>query len=161
MSLVNPTDVLRNAVTAFAARKIAYTGRLQKLVQDFNSGKAVTAADLNDLIATFYNPMTLASNDLRAEIAKVLAGVPNEVDQFTAFFGSLLNLLCGLTNQDQALDVITKLAANLENETATWFYYQTPTIDQANFSAMEAFAGYKGLPPTDLSQYQAPPAATP
>lgn len=151
--LADPMEPLNTAVAAFANAKIAYTTRMTKLATDFNAGKPVTSADLNDLIISFYNPMTLASNALRAQIANLKKTAQTETQLFDTIFATFLNMLCGLQSHDQALDVITKLAADLENECATWFYYQTPTIDEANFSAERAFAAYKGETPVDHSQF--------
>lgn len=149
--LVDPIEPLKTAAATFAAAKIAYTTRLTKLAADFNAGKPVTAADLNDLIIAFYNPMTVASNELRSKVADLSKAAPNDTAVFDAIFGTMINLLCGLQTKDQANDVIAKLTDNLTYEVGTWFDFQTPTIAESSFSAEVAFAGYKGETPVDHS----------
>lgn len=62
---------LKAAADTFAAAKIAYTAQLAALAAKRNAmpQQAVTDADWANLITGFYDPMTVASNALRALIA--------------------------------------------------------------------------------------------
>jgi hypothetical protein len=48
--------------------KSAYTSFVTSLVNKFNGGQAITAADLTNLVLTKYDPLTYAMNDLGAKI---------------------------------------------------------------------------------------------
>lgn len=76
-------DDILAAANTFAAAKIAYTAELTALVTKINAAQPITSADWTDLVVNKYDPVTAASNALRALLASLSIGIQNISD--TAF----------------------------------------------------------------------------
>jgi hypothetical protein len=153
--LYNPITGIDEAAAKFAAAKVAYTARVGALATKYNSGQRINAADLTDLIVNFYDPMTIASNELRGLLNGIIAeatrfaGAPdsNDVKAYDCWFGLVVNILCGLPNKAAALEVIDKIRADLTAEATSWFDLASPVIADTSFTAETAIAAYYGQRP--------------
>jgi hypothetical protein len=128
------TDIAAAADT-FAAAKIAYTAQLAALAAKRNAlpQQPVTDADWANLITGFYDPMTSASNALRALIANFTVGISNLTDaavttldqnpleDYAAAYAVLANVLIFCPDKASALAIVELLYADLKADIAAYY----------------------------------------
>lgn len=151
--LYEPLESLTKAEAAFASAKVAYTTRLTQLVVKYNAKQPITVQDMTDLVVNFYDPMTVASNALRAEIDVVdarkdqLSATGFETSIYDLMYGTHLNIFCGLPSKAAALECIEKMAADYRAEVTSWFDSQVDYIADTSFEGEKAIAGYYNQTP--------------